>query len=210
VFPWGIAVIAGTGSMAWGQSLDPKRNDNTLDQARCGGWGYLIGDEGSAYWIAAQALRALGHVEDGRAPNDPRLRQAVLEATQCNDWPAIIQWLYQDHAPRSRVASLTRTLVTHSNDSSTLQQIILTAATDLANQALRVAERLQLNAYPLKATGSLVVHSTFFRNEVFRVLQAAPRPPASITLVEHPVEGALHLAQRGLDQNGQVAPSLLG
>src|SRR5512138_112415 len=39
----GISVIAGTGSMAYGEYAGR--------QARCGGWGELIGDEGSAYWI---------------------------------------------------------------------------------------------------------------------------------------------------------------
>lgn len=195
--PWGIAVIAGTGSMAWGRCPNQSRNDDTPAQARCGGWGYLIGDEGSAYWIAAQALRAFGHMRDGRAPEDACLGQALCEATKCDDWPHIIQWLYRDDAPRTRIASLTRHLLAHTDASTTLRKIVHTAATDLANQALRVAEQLQLDAYPLKATGSLIVHGTPFRNEVFRLLRSASHPPSTITLVEHPVQGALHLAQRG-------------
>ncbi|MEX2027532.1 MAG: BadF/BadG/BcrA/BcrD ATPase family protein, partial [Pirellulaceae bacterium] len=42
---WGIALICGTGSLAWGRN---QRGQT----ARCGGWGYLIGDDGSAYAIA--------------------------------------------------------------------------------------------------------------------------------------------------------------
>lgn len=47
----GIGVIAGTGSVAWGV-------DSTGRQARSGGWGYLLGDEGSGYWMGREAVRA--------------------------------------------------------------------------------------------------------------------------------------------------------
>ena len=46
----GIVVIAGTGSIA----LSLK--EGMLQ--RCGGWGYQLGDEGSAYWIAKKMLNA--------------------------------------------------------------------------------------------------------------------------------------------------------
>ena len=44
----GISVIAGTGSMAYGEYEGRT--------ARCGGWGEIIGDEGSAYWIAREGM----------------------------------------------------------------------------------------------------------------------------------------------------------
>ena len=56
----GISVIAGTGSMAYGEFS--KRS------ARAGGWGELIGDEGSAYWIAREGMNLFSRMSDGRAP----------------------------------------------------------------------------------------------------------------------------------------------
>ena len=50
----GIAVIAGTGSAAWGVTADGR-------EARSGGWGYLLGDEGSGYWLAREAVRHTLH-----------------------------------------------------------------------------------------------------------------------------------------------------
>src|SRR4029079_16538076 len=47
----GLAVIAGTGSIAFVRTP-------TGQIGRCGGWGYLLGDEGSAYMVALTALRA--------------------------------------------------------------------------------------------------------------------------------------------------------
>src|SRR3954469_8377178 len=57
----GIVVISGTGSIAYGR--------NALGAAaRAGGWGHVIGDEGSGYWIGRQALAAVVREVDGRGP----------------------------------------------------------------------------------------------------------------------------------------------
>ncbi len=59
----GIAVISGTGSVAWGRTPDGMT-------ARAGGWGYLLGDEGSGYWVARQAVRhALRLADRGEQPD---------------------------------------------------------------------------------------------------------------------------------------------
>src|SRR5881398_1673447 len=60
-FGAGVVVIAGTGSVAFG------RND-AGDEARAGGWGPIIGDEGSAYGIARTAMAAILRAFDGRGP----------------------------------------------------------------------------------------------------------------------------------------------
>ena len=53
----GVVVIAGTGSMASGR--------NGESSARAGGHGFLLGDEGGAYWIGRAAVRAALRWEDG-------------------------------------------------------------------------------------------------------------------------------------------------
>ena len=59
----GISVIAGTGSMAYGEAGGHA--------ARTGGWGELFSDEGSAYWIARQGLTLFSRMSDGRSPRGP-------------------------------------------------------------------------------------------------------------------------------------------
>jgi N-acetylglucosamine kinase-like BadF-type ATPase len=56
----GINIIAGTGSMAYGEFNGRA--------ARAGGWGELFSDEGSAYWVAREGLRLFSRMSDGRAP----------------------------------------------------------------------------------------------------------------------------------------------
>jgi N-acetylglucosamine kinase-like BadF-type ATPase len=59
----GINIVAGTGSIAYGVRQDKN--------ARCGGWGELFSDEGSAYWIACKGLLAFTRMSDGRSVKGP-------------------------------------------------------------------------------------------------------------------------------------------
>ena len=59
----GISIVAGTGSICYGE-----RNGVI---ARCGGWGELFSDEGSAYWIACRGLNLFSRMSDGRASRGP-------------------------------------------------------------------------------------------------------------------------------------------
>ena len=61
---WGVGVIAGTGSIAVGRTKDERT-------ARAGGWGHLIGDEGSAYGVVLDALRLVARRADGRDAQPP-------------------------------------------------------------------------------------------------------------------------------------------
>ena len=56
----GINIVAGTGSIGYGQRAGRA--------ARAGGWGEAFSDEGSAYWIAMQALNTYSRMSDGRLP----------------------------------------------------------------------------------------------------------------------------------------------
>ena len=70
----GINIVAGTGSIGYGERKGRS--------ARAGGWGEIFGDEGSAYWIAAQGLNIFTRMSDGRLPKGPlhaSLRSISLE-----------------------------------------------------------------------------------------------------------------------------------
>src|SRR3989475_11684791 len=60
----GIVIIAGTGSIVYGRNAGG-------DASRAGGWGHMIGDEGSGYWIGREALAAVMRASDGRGPATP-------------------------------------------------------------------------------------------------------------------------------------------
>lgn len=93
----GAVVIAGTGSVAFGVN-------ESGEAASVGGWGYLMGDEGSAYWIALQALNACTRAEDGRIPNT-WLKRAILEHFGVDSLGALHRLIYSGQLSRGQLAS---------------------------------------------------------------------------------------------------------
>jgi N-acetylglucosamine kinase-like BadF-type ATPase len=94
----GIITIAGTGSIACGRDAAGRF-------ARAGGWGYIFGDEGGAFDIVRQALRAALRFEEGWGA-ETSLRAALLEACGALDANDLLHRFYTDDWPRSRVAKL--------------------------------------------------------------------------------------------------------
>jgi N-acetylglucosamine kinase-like BadF-type ATPase len=93
----GIIAIAGTGSIAYGRNAAGKT-------ARAGGWGYAMGDEGGAFDLVRQALRAILRFDEGWGPATS-LRDALLGATGARDASDLLHRCYTPEYPRSRVAS---------------------------------------------------------------------------------------------------------
>ncbi len=92
----GIIVIAGTGSMAFGRNGHEQT-------ARAGGWGYVFGDEGSAFDLVRRALRAALQMEEGWGPKTS-LHSKLLEVTNAADANELMHRLYTPKYPRARVA----------------------------------------------------------------------------------------------------------
>ncbi len=94
----GIVVLAGTGSIAFGA-------DRTGRTARSGGYGFLLADEGSGYWLGHQILRAAVRSADGRGPNT-LLERLVFEAFGVGSVPDLIPHVYEKGLPKHRIAAL--------------------------------------------------------------------------------------------------------
>ncbi len=119
----GIIVIAGTGSIAYGRNS----NNQTM---RAGGWGYIFGDEGGAFYLAKEALRAALRHEEGWGPKT-LLHAWLLEKSSAASANELLHNFYSDF-DRTRIATLA-TLVTRAaeqHDAPALE-IIETAAAKL-------------------------------------------------------------------------------
>ena len=97
----GIVLIAGTGSIAYSY----MKETNELD--RVGGWGYIIGDEGSGYDIGKQALSSIMKGYDGRGPAT-RLTGAIMKHLNLTHETEIIPYIYQNTEMRSDIAALSK------------------------------------------------------------------------------------------------------
>lgn len=93
----GVVAIAGTGSIAFG-----RHGTRTM---RAGGWGYVFGDEGGAFWIVREALRVALCFEEGWGPATA-LHPMLLEATGTKTANELLHLFYTPAWPRSKVARL--------------------------------------------------------------------------------------------------------
>jgi N-acetylglucosamine kinase len=94
----GVVAIAGTGSIAFAMNASGA-------SARAGGWGYLLGDPGSAYEIGRQALAAVALAHDGAGPAT-MLSSLLLQAVNIQSAAEITQVVYRDTSPKLRIASV--------------------------------------------------------------------------------------------------------
>ena len=128
----GILVIAGTGSIAYGEYRGRK--------ARAGGWGYLLGDDGSGFWIGRTAIRkALEYLERGQ---HNLLTTTIMEMFSVSDWYDILTQIYQSSSPVSKVASIAPKVFELTDTCDEAHQIIQEAGRRLAHLVNRVATNL--------------------------------------------------------------------
>ncbi len=189
----GIAVISGTGSVAWA-----RNGDRT---ARAGGWGYLLGDEGSGYWVAREAVRGtLDAVDKGTPAGE--LGQMLAADCGLTDHTELLNHFYQQSdrrywAGRSRVVFE----LAHSGDTACLG-IVDAAAQALTSLAVQVGSRLEPTG-PVVLAGGLIVHQPMLADRVRHHLDAHHYTDVRILDVD-PVHGAVRLAQQLIDQNAKV------
>jgi N-acetylglucosamine kinase-like BadF-type ATPase len=96
----GIIVISGTGSICFGMNEGGAT-------ARAGGWGYVFGDEGSAFDTARQALRASLAMEEGWG-RATALRDRIVTFSESADVNGALHKWYTEAYPRSRAATFAR------------------------------------------------------------------------------------------------------
>ena len=185
----GVLLLAGTGSVAFG--ISPQGQ-----QVQVGGWGYLIGDEGSAYWIGREALQSATQAADGRGP-ETALSSAIIRILNLTTTTDLIGWLYQKQANRVRDVALLAPLVieTADNGDPVAQQIIERAAEELTRLCRAVIERLQFVDAAIAFTGGLIENPNRLSNKLLDNLGLTAFPKAAYS----PVIGAALLAKLEAD-----------
>ncbi len=133
---WGVAVIAGGGSIAYGTSRDGLR------EGIAGGFGYLLGDEGSAFDIGRRAVMAAARASDGRDEG------TVLETIVCAEFSLesmheIMRVVYDVSFSRDRLSRLAPRVVDAAKGGDLVaHRILLYAARELARTSAAVVRRI--------------------------------------------------------------------
>jgi N-acetylglucosamine kinase-like BadF-type ATPase len=184
----GVVVLAGTGSIAYGR-------DQAGHAARAGGWGYVLGDEGSGYWLGRRALRAVVRAADRRGlPTS--LTQRILDRYQVEREQDLVHQVYYGGSKPTTIAALSGIVQAAAADDQdeVAHRILNDGATELATAALAVARRLGLEACPFLLGGGVFPAVPLLASGVaVRVRAVLPRATVDVLAVE-PACGAVRLA----------------
>ncbi len=186
----GVVVIAGTGSIAYGRN-------GRGEAARAGGWGYILADEGSGFWIGRQALRAVVRAADGRGPATA-LTPLVLEFFGVTRPEQLVLEVYRHYLKPSDIARCAR-LVEQARvaGDAVAGHIASVAADELAASVISVVRQLGLDgAFPVVMAGG-AFHAVPWLQDALRTRLAggadAGAPDVQLLTIE-PAIGAVRLA----------------
>jgi glucosamine kinase len=183
----GVVVIAGTGSVAYAEN---ERGDTAL----IGGWGYLFGDEGSAFWLARDAIADAMRDSDSGESND--LLPEILEYFSQPSLRALVRAFYTQTISRMQLASFAQELVRQAEaGNERASQYVRDGAASLVLLAKHAADRVGLTAANVAFTGGMM-RSEIFNENVDRWLHEVLPQATRITPERDAAEGALLLAYR--------------
>ncbi len=184
----GVIVIAGTGSIAYGENA-------AGENARAGGWGFAVSDEGSGQWIGRNAVSALLRAKDeGR---ESSLDDIVRKEWNLNSLSQIV--VTANATPPPNFAALVPGILAAADAGDTLAcQTLTRAGNELAQLAAIVARKLfaGAEAVPVAMVGGVFGNSALVRQAFYNCLRAdVPQVSLRADVVE-PVRGALQLARK--------------
>lgn len=187
----GILALSGTGSAVLGITPDGRR-------LRIGGWGYLLGDAGSAYWIGMQALREITEHHDQAhttefASSLTDLDKQILDELALARPRDLVAWLYRGQEPApARVAGLARIVLQRAEYGDYQAVSILQRASHhLAEATQLLRQRLDYADAPIAFAGGLLERPNYLSEDLTRRLRLRERPIAK----HRPVVGAALLAR---------------
>lgn len=186
----GILLIAGTGSVCYGRGPTGKL-------ARCGGWGFFCGDEGSGAWIGRRALSVVTASSDGREP-ETTLVGALLNSLSLAKVEELVAW--GAGATVQQLAQVAPIVVSVAATGDLRANSILTmAAEELVLHVRTLARDLFVDeraSLPVAVAGGLMGPGAFLRKLVEKRLKTAVAGAEVRSEPVIPVRGAIRVARR--------------
>ena len=198
----GVTVISGTGAIAYGKNRKG-------DVFRCGGWGVWAGDEGSAYWIAQEAVRAVFHHYDGRY-KETLLTEMILDKFKLRSVPDLIPLLHSLDITKKEIASIAMEVSTAATLKDPIAERILNeAGSNLAEQAHAIIRQIGYSAdLKVSCQGSVLQKDEIVRNSFLKDLREIYRGIEIIERKDRSEWGVFLLIQNALE-NKKISPEIL-
>ncbi len=198
-----VVIISGTGSCCFGRNPEGKT-------AKVGGWGHFLGDRGSGYDLARQALsRVLTRYDETGLW--PPLGARLLAALALNEPNDLVSWLFA--ASKAEVAALSRhVFAAAAARDPVATRVVAEAARDLAQAATVCARRLRGKGRSVEfvLAGGVVGHQPDYARRVTRGIRAAYPRAVVRTLALEGAWGAVALARAHARVNGTAENGATG
>jgi glucosamine kinase len=199
----GVGVISGTGSNVFGVG-------SSGHAWRAGGWGHVLGDEGSGYWLAVRSIKAALADRDGSGP-ETALSEAVIDFFGVRSVEALATLVYAKPLSKGEIAAfaIETARVAHAGD-TVARGLYTRAADELAGQVAAVIERTALTGeFPVGLIGSAFKAGELFVGSLADAIHELT-PQAQVAVVDMaPVGGCVLLAALAAGCRQTVNPAAL-
>lgn len=154
----GIVLMAGTGSMAYGICAGGKSH-------RVGGWGYLLGDEGSGFFLGQQALAAIMRAYDGRG-KPTILAKLLFSLYKISEASELVSLLYASANPRKWMAKAGQFVLQAAEQGDEVAQEIVDRATQELVLLAEACGRKMGESHPIVLSGGLLGKGSLLQKKV--------------------------------------------
>jgi N-acetylglucosamine kinase-like BadF-type ATPase len=190
----GIVIISGTGSVAFGRNA-------AGDEARAGGWGPTLGDEGSGYWIAREGLSAIVRAHDGRG-FATKMTDLLCDAYGMCEPDELPKFVYAATTHVDDIARYGKLVIdaAHAGD-DVAREIVTRGGSELAECVLAIARKLHMpdSEFPVAYVGG-AFHAAEMLLGPMRLRIQRDAPGAMLVPPERtPVEGAAMMAMHAAE-----------
>lgn len=183
-----VTLVVGTGSIACGRNGEHR-------SARVGGWGYLLGDEGSGFAIGMAGLRAICHSHDRGEAATP-FQSALLKQLGLSTPAELVGFVYKTPLPRAQIAELSGSVLTHADQDPVASKILTDSINAMVYLVTDMVRRLDLAhlSYSLAMSGGILSNHSNIVDRLLLELERRRLAPSANQLVREPVHGPLLMA----------------
>ncbi|WP_238948417.1 BadF/BadG/BcrA/BcrD ATPase family protein [Clostridium sp. YIM B02569] len=157
----GILTIAGTGSIAFG-----VKNNSSV---RCGGWGNLLGDEGSGYKISIDAIKRMIFEEENSLPKS-ELTTRIMKRLGAKSIGEVVTFVYS--STKDEIASLAEVVSILGEEGNKIaEEILVNEGVDLAKTVINVYRKLKFESCSIALVGGVIRKAKILRKSFEKYLR---------------------------------------
>jgi N-acetylglucosamine kinase-like BadF-type ATPase len=187
-----VTLVVGTGSIAYGRNGESR-------STRAGGWGYLLGDQGSGFSMGLSGLQSVCESYDC-GESLTTFQASLLDHLQLTDPIELVGFVYKTIIPRVEIAELSELVLDYAETDSIARQIRQQSIEAITRLVSVTTRRLDLRheSYSLALSGGILANHPVMVDQLLLALREQHLSPRKWQLIQQPIHGPLLMAARQL------------